>query len=73
MGRVVGLVKAEQLGPGISKREKIIRTRRAAAGLPVLLCPCCGSRAAHWVPASLARPGYFECMHVARPTRGGRG
>lgn len=59
----------------ISKREAIIRARRSEAGLPVLLCPRCGKRGAHWVPAALLRPGHFVCKktEVARRWEGGRG
>lgn len=44
--------------------ESLIRARRVAAGLPVLICPKCKEQAAHWVSASLKAPGYFSCKPV---------
>lgn len=50
----------------MTRHDDIVAERRAEAGLPVLVCPNCGERGAHYVPASLAEPGHFECVPAAR-------
>lgn len=46
---------------GFQSRKDVAAERREAAGLPVLSCPNCGVREAHWVPESLEGPGFFTC------------
>jgi hypothetical protein len=54
----------------LSKRQQEIqRENRAAAGLPVLVCPNCGAADAHWVADHLDEyglviPGYYICEEV---------